>query len=234
VDSCIERFEFISPKILTFTPVPHQKVRTYPGSLVSYTQVETNLRRIQIFMKTLVIAAHPSMETSTVNKRWVEELKKYPERYTVHELYKVYPTENIDVEKERQLIESHDNLVLQFPIQWFNSPSLLKKWMDEVFGYGWAYGSNGGDKLKDRKVALAVSAGIRTSDYSKEGRYGYTLEQILIPFETTFFYCQADYCSIHAFYGEEKKPGGTEEDLRPGDNGLEHNTMEYIAFLNNL
>lgn len=59
--------------------------------------------------------------------------------------------------------------------------------MDEVFDYGWAYGSNGGDKLKNRKVALAVSAGIRSSDYRKEGRYGHTLEQILIPFETTFF-----------------------------------------------
>lgn len=186
-------------------------------------------------MKTLIVAAHPSMETSTVNKRWVEELKKYPETYTVHELYKVYPTEEIVVEKERELIESHEKLVLQFPIQWFNSPSLLKKWMDEVFDYGWAYGSNGGDKLKKRKVALAVSAGIRSSDYSKEGRYGHTLEQILIPFETTFSYCQADYQSIHAFYGEEKKPGGTEEeDLKPGENGLERNTMEYISFLNNL
>ncbi len=27
-------------------------------------------------MKTLIVAAHPSIETSTVNKRWVEELKK--------------------------------------------------------------------------------------------------------------------------------------------------------------
>lgn len=87
-------------------------------------------------MKTLIVAAHPSIETSTVNKRWVEELKKYPEKYTVHELYRAYPAEKIDVEKERGLIESHENLVLQFPIQWFNSPSLLKKWMDEVFDYG--------------------------------------------------------------------------------------------------
>lgn len=186
-------------------------------------------------MKTLIVAAHPNMETSAVNKHWIEELKKHPEKYTVHELYKTYPTEKIDVEKERQLVESHENLVLQFPVQWFSSPSLLKKWMDEVFDYGWAYGSNGGDKLKDRKVALAVSAGIRASDYSEKGRYGHTLKQILIPFETTFFYCQADYRSIHAFYGEEKKPGGTEEEnLKPGENGLDRNTKAYLAFLDKL
>ncbi|WP_042430833.1 NAD(P)H-dependent oxidoreductase [Geomicrobium sp. JCM 19039] len=186
-------------------------------------------------MKTLVVAAHPSMEKSTVHKRWLEELRKHPQKYTVHDLYKTYPTEKIDVEKERQLIEAHENLVLQFPIQWFNSPSLLKKWMDEVFDYGWAYGSNGGDKLKDRKVALAVSAGIRVSDYSENGRYGHTLEQILIPFKTTFFYCQADYRSIHAFYGEEKEPGGTEkENLKPMKNELERNTENYLLFLDKL
>lgn len=116
-------------------------------------------------MKTLIIVTHPVMETSLINKRWVEELKKYPEKYTVHELHKAYPDENIDAEKEQQLIESHRNLILQFPIQNFNCPHLLKKWIDDVFTHGWAYGLNG-DKLKNRKTALAVSAGIRKEDYS--------------------------------------------------------------------
>ncbi|GAB2559666.1 NAD(P)H-dependent oxidoreductase [Gracilibacillus alcaliphilus] len=186
-------------------------------------------------MKTLVVVAHPNIETSVVNKRWIEELEQYPEDYTIHELYQAYPSEKIVAEKERYLIESHDQLVLQFPIQWFNCPSLLKKWLDEVFDYGWAYGSNGGDKLKNKKIALAVSAGIRASDYSEDGRYGHPLEQILLPFKTTLLYCQADYRSIHAFYGEEKKPGGTEEEaLLPAENELERNTKAYLTFLNNL
>jgi len=33
-----------------------------------------------------------------MNKQWVEELKKHPEKYTVHELHKVYPDGTIDVE----------------------------------------------------------------------------------------------------------------------------------------
>ncbi|WP_436868623.1 NAD(P)H-dependent oxidoreductase [Staphylococcus equorum] len=186
-------------------------------------------------MKTLIVVAHPNIDTSTVNKHWVEELRNHPREYTVHELYKSYPTEQIDVLKERKMIEAHDNLILQFPVQWFNSPSLLKKWLDEVFDYGWAYGSDGGDKLKDRKVGLAVSAGIRSNDYSKEGRYGHTLEEILIPFKTTLLYCSADYRSIHAFYGEEKEPGGSEkENLIPGETGIEQNTKQYLSFLRNL
>ncbi|MED3929272.1 NAD(P)H-dependent oxidoreductase, partial [Priestia megaterium] len=156
-------------------------------------------------MKTLVIITHPSLETSVVNKRWVEELKKYPEKYTVHELYKVYPDENIDVEKEQKLVETHGNLVFQFPVYWFNCPPLLKKWLDDVFLYGWAYGSKR-DKLKNRKIALGVSAGIKNVDYSETGRYRYTLEQVLSPFETTAIYCKADYRSFFAFYGAEFEP----------------------------
>jgi len=177
-------------------------------------------------LKTLVIVTHPSIETSVINKRWVEELQKYPEKYTVHELYKVYPDGNIDAEKEQQLIESHRNLVLQFPIYWFNCPPLLKKWLDDVFAYGWAYGSNGGDKLKNRKAALAVSAGIKEEDYREEGRYHYTLDHLLSPFETTFLYCNADYRSFYAFYGAEN--------YEPSESEMEKSAQDYLNFVDNL
>jgi putative NADPH-quinone reductase len=185
-------------------------------------------------MKTLVIVAHPNLERSTINKRWVEELKKYPEKYTVHELYKIYPVGNIDVQREQSLIEYHHHLVLQFPIYWFNCPPLLKKWLDDVLTYGWAYGSKG-DKLKNRKVGLAVSAGIRKEDYSEKGKYGHTLEQILIPFQTTFAYCEADYRSFFAYYGTEAAQGGSEEEGNiSSSNILEESTINYLQFVDNL
>ncbi len=105
------------------------------------------------------------MEKSVINKRWVEEVSKHSDIYTVHKLYEVYPDEKIDVEKGKKLVEAHGDMVLQFPIQWFSFPSLLKKWLNEVLTYGWAFGTNGGNKLKNRKVALAVTAGIKESDY---------------------------------------------------------------------
>lgn len=176
-------------------------------------------------MKTLVIVTHPNLEASVVNKRLAEELKKHPDKYTVHELYKVYPDGNINVQQEQQLIESHGNLVLQFPIYWFNCPPLLKKWLDEVFTYGWAYGSNGGDKLKNRKAALAVSAGIKKEDFEDEGKYRYSLAQILTPFELSFQYCKADYRSFYAFYGAENDPP---------ESKLEQSALEYVNFIDNL
>jgi putative NADPH-quinone reductase len=175
-------------------------------------------------LKTLIIVAHPNIETSVINKRWIEKLQQYPEKYTVHELYNVYPDGHINVQQEQQLIESHDRLVLQFPFYWFSSPPLLKQWLDEVFTYGWAYGSKG-DKLQQRKVALAVSAGIKEADYTDEGKYRYTLEQLLSPFETTMRYCDADYRSFFAFYGAEHEPAASE---------LEQSVQDYLNFIDKL
>lgn len=173
-------------------------------------------------MKTLVLVSHPELEKSVVNKRWVEELKKHPEHFTVHELNTLYPDGNFDVEKEQKLVESHKSLILQFPIFWFNSPPFIKKWMDDVMTHGWAYGSNGGDKLKGRKVALAVTAGIKEEDYNVRGRYRYTLSQILTPFETSFVYCNADYRSFFAFYGAE---------YEPSIESVEKSAEDYMDFL---
>lgn len=175
-------------------------------------------------MKTLVIVAHPSMKESRVNSRRVQELKKYPEQYTVHELYESYPDGKIDVKKEQQLIESHDKLVFQFPIYWFNCPPLMKKWFDEVFTYGWSHGSKG-DKLVNKKVALAVSTGISEKDFSVEGKYHYTLAEILTPFETTFKYCSADYQGFVPFYGAEEEL--TEEKIV-------HSLETYVDFMENI
>ena len=91
-------------------------------------------------MKTLVIVAHPDLEKSVVNRRWVDEAEKHPEHFTVHRLYQTYPDEQIDIAREQALVEQHGTLVLQFPIYWFGCPSLLKKWMDQVLAFGWAFG----------------------------------------------------------------------------------------------
>jgi putative NADPH-quinone reductase len=76
--------------------------------------------------KTLIILAHPNSNASVVNKRWLEELNKYPEKYVIHDLYKAYPDEKTNIEAEQKRIEHYGKIVFQFPIYWFSSPPLLK------------------------------------------------------------------------------------------------------------
>lgn len=87
-------------------------------------------------MKTLIIVSHPNIENSIVHKRWIDQLNKYLNLFTIHNIDQLYPDAVIDVKKEQELIEYHDALLLQFPIFWFNCPPLLKKWLDQVFIYG--------------------------------------------------------------------------------------------------
>lgn len=155
--------------------------------------------------KTLVVVSHPDMNHSTVHRHWVKTLEQYHEHLTIHELYKTYPSEKIDVKHEQRLIEQHENLILQFPVYWFNCPPLLKKWLDEVLTYGWAYGKDGHQMAK-KKVGLAVSAGIQESDYEAQGRYKSSLQNILSPFELTMQYVNADYQPLFAFYGATNEP----------------------------
>ncbi|MDV7698042.1 NAD(P)H-dependent oxidoreductase [Chryseobacterium soli] len=176
-------------------------------------------------MKTLIIAVHPHMENSLINKRWIEELNKYPEKYTVHQLYEAYPDEKIEVEKEQELIESYDNIIFQFPFYWFSSPPLLKKWFDEVLLYGWAYGSKSGYKAGGKKISLAITAGIDEEGYSKSGKYKYTMEEITRPFELTFDYIKADYKPPFVYYGIETDSS---------EEWIEKSVPEYLNFIDAL
>ncbi|MCS4301260.1 NAD(P)H-dependent oxidoreductase [Chryseobacterium sp. BIGb0232] len=176
-------------------------------------------------MKTLVIVTHPEIEKSVINKRWIEELKKYPEKYTVHQLYEAYPDGKINVAREQELMESYDKIVFQFPFYWFSSPPLFKQWLDEVILHGWAYGSNSGYKLAGKKMTLAVTAGIDDEEYSASGKYKYTMKELLRPYELTFDYIKAQYEDPFVYYGIERDSS---------DEWIEKSIPMYLEFLDNL
>jgi len=133
-------------------------------------------------MKTLVIAAHPNMEGSTINSTWVERLRQEEGEITVHELYAAYPDGKIDIEREQQLLLQHDRIVFQFPFYWYSSPSLLKEWQDVVLAYGWAYGSQG-TNLHGKEFMLAISTGGPEAAYQAGGYNQYSMSELTKPFQ---------------------------------------------------
>ncbi|WP_316813619.1 NAD(P)H-dependent oxidoreductase [Pedobacter heparinus] len=174
-------------------------------------------------MSTLIIVIHPDIKNSAVNKRWVEELNKFPERYHVHQLYQVYPDEKIDVQAEQKLVEQYEKIVFQFPFYWFSCPPLFKKWLDEVLTYGWAYGSKSEYKLSGKKISLAISAGIDEQEYQHQEKYKYTLAELTRPFELSFEYVKADYQPLFAYYGLE---------YNSSPEWIEKSVPAYMDFLN--
>lgn len=167
-------------------------------------------------MKTLVILAHPTIEDSKVNKRWKQELLQYPDEITVHELYKKYPNGNINVLEEQKLLESYANIIFQFPLYWYSYPYLLKKWFDEVFTYGWAYGSKG-NKLKGKKFGIAMSIGDKKGNYSPSGSVTFTIDEVIVPFKATAVHVGAVAMPYFAIFGASYQASDEEINLSSKD-----------------
>ena len=141
-------------------------------------------------MKTLVLVFHPHLEKSKVNRRLMDIANETGD-VTVVDEYAAYPDFRINAEREQELIETHDRIVLQFPFYWYGSPALLKQWEDAVLKAGWAYA--GGRALEGKEFMVAVSTGSPAESYTREGSHVRTMEELLSPFETTFRHTHATY-----------------------------------------
>ena len=168
--------------------------------------------------KTLVVVAHPDLGKSRINRTWLKHLQTHADKVTVHELYKHYPDGKIDAPAEQKLLESHDRIILQFPLFWFSTPSLLKQWLDDVLAYGWAFGP-GGDKLEGKEIGVAVSTGGAAHAYQAGAQNQYTLSELLRPLQMTAQYTRAKYLPVFAMQGALHNPS---------DEEVEQNAQAYV------
>jgi len=114
------------------------------------------------------------------------------ENITFHDLYEEYPDFNVDIEREKSLLENHEIVIWHHPFYWYSSPPLLKQWIDMVLEYGWAYGS-GGEALKDKIIFNAITTGGNEDAYCEKGYNKYSIRQFMQPFEQTANLCLMRY-----------------------------------------
>ncbi len=173
-------------------------------------------------MEILVIATHPNIEESRVNKVWLEALKK-EENVTVRFLDEVYKSSKlIDVEKEKEFLEKADRVVFQFPFYWYTMPALMREYFDKVLEYGWAYGPNG-EALKDKEFLVAISVGAPEYSYMGGSYNNFTITELLRPLEATANAIQMIYLPYFALF----------DIPRLSDLDIEESTKKYIKHINN-
>ncbi|WP_394748476.1 NAD(P)H-dependent oxidoreductase [Spongiimicrobium salis] len=174
-------------------------------------------------MKKLIVVTHPNLEESKVNNSWINELKKHPDDFVIHSLYDNYPNLDFNIVEEQNLLLAHDEIIFQFPFHWFSTPFALKKYVDEVLTYGWAFGPDG-DKLKDKKIHFAVSTGGKEESYNSTSAI--SVPDLLNDFKLTFQYCGCIVDKLHVFYSAM---------FDPSEQSIQENTREYInTFKQNL
>lgn len=154
-------------------------------------------------MKKLIIVTHPNLKASTINKTWLNELQKYPDDFEIHSIYDKYPDLNFDVASEQALIDRYIEIIFQFPLNWFSTPFALKKYLDEVFTFGWSFGPEGG-LLRGKKIGFAISTGGSIDSYTAP--LGIPIEDLLNHFKLSFIFCGCEISNIHTFYGAIYEP----------------------------
>lgn len=139
----------------------------------------------------LVLFAHPALEKSRIQLQLLKSAQKVP-GITINDLYENYPEFDIDVEREKKLLLSHDIIIWQHPFFWYSSPAMLKQWQDLVLEHGWAYGKKG-VALAGKRIFNTISSGGGPEGYRSGGYNKYSLQEFLRPFERTAELCKMVY-----------------------------------------
>lgn len=130
----------------------------------------------------LVVSGHSDLTRSTANKRIIERLQSGLSNVMVRDLAADYDNNPIDVVTEQAELVKADVIVFQYPIHWYGMPAILKRYIDDVFAYGFAYGT-GGDKLHGKKVIFSFTAGVGAELYN--GKDFSTIEDLVKPLQDT-------------------------------------------------
>ncbi|MBC8055579.1 MAG: NAD(P)H-dependent oxidoreductase [Rhizobiales bacterium] len=152
-----------------------------------------NLARPSPGPDVVVIAAHPQMEHSRINRRLMRAARRLPAAddsplIVVRDLYALYPDYLIDAAEEQALLASAKLIVWQHPIHWYSMPPLMKLWVDDVLAFGWAYGP-GGTALRGKDLWLVATTGGPEDSYHPNSYNRYFFDDFLPPYEQTANLC---------------------------------------------
>ena len=149
--------------------------------------------------KILILFAHPRFEKSKTNRALLKNIGRL-EGVTLNDLYEQYPDFNIDVDREKELLQAHQVIIWHHPLYMYGAPAMLKQWIDLVLEYGWAHGK-GGDFLKNKIIFNALTAGGTREAYAAGQHNNFTIREFLAPFEQTATLCKMIYLPPFAVHG---------------------------------
>jgi glutathione-regulated potassium-efflux system ancillary protein KefG len=153
----------------------------------------------------LVLFAHPALEKSRIHRQLIRNVPERP-GITFHDLYEAYPTFDVDVRREQELLTAHDIVIWQHPFFWYSTPALLKQWEDLVLEHGWAYGAQG-TMLRGKYALNIITAGGGAAAYQHQGYNRFTIRELLTPLEQTATLCKMIYLPPLVFYGTHRMSG---------------------------
>jgi putative NADPH-quinone reductase len=100
----------------------------------------------------------------------------------IKDLYREYPSFKFNIEMEQSALIDAESIIFQFPFYWYSVPGILKEWLDQVFTYGFAFGSTG-DKLKGKQFIVSTTIGGPADAYQAGGFNNFPINDLLKPLQ---------------------------------------------------
>lgn len=133
---------------------------------------------------------------------------------------------DLDVQADVALLLGADRLVLQFPIQWYSTPALLKAWQDAVLTRMFYIAEAEGEQLRGTPLMIAATAGNTPQSYRRGGANHFTIDEVLTPLKATAHRCGLPWHPAHLVYAADRlDPAGLEAAARSYVGALE----EFMA-----
>jgi len=167
----------------------------------------------------LLLFAHPALGRSRVGRPLVEAAANV-DGVHLHDLYELYPDGDIDVDREQEMLLTHQTVVLQHPFYWYSVPPLVKEWFDLVLKFGWAYGPEG-DRLHGKRFLTAITCGGQFEAYTRKGHNRYTIRELLAPVEQTVRLCGMEWLGPFVVHGTHAL----------GDTEISQHSVDYRRLL---
>ncbi|MDO9707525.1 NAD(P)H-dependent oxidoreductase [Paracraurococcus lichenis] len=139
--------------------------------------------------ETLILLSHPDYGASRANRALAAAAAGLPGVAVAH-LEALYPDGRIDVPAEVARLLAARRIVLQFPVQWYATPPLLKAWQDGVLTpMFYVAPETEGAVIAGRPLLVAATAGNRRETYGPGGVNLYPLAELLRPLQATASRC---------------------------------------------
>lgn len=168
---------------------------------------------------TLILVFHPDLAQSRANAALTKAANTLP-GVEVIDMQAAFP-DGLDMTRdgpaEAARLLSADRIVLQFPVQWYSAPPLLKAWQNAVLTRMFYINyEDEGRRLAGIPLMIAATAGNVPEAYRPEGSNGFSMNDLFAPLRAMAHRCGLVWAEPFVLYramtlsDEELQVAGTD------------------------
>ena len=169
--------------------------------------------------KTLIIISHPDVTQSSSQQFLLASIKG-EELIQIRHLESILAEQennHFDKRIERACLQEADRIIFQFPFYWYQCPSVMKQWMDEVLML------NLSQKNKMKEFGIVVTVGAKSDRYTAGGSVGFGIEELLRPYQALANQLGWEYQTPFVIYQFQYLPETQKQQL----------LVDYLYYLEN-